>query len=188
MSKFLKRNEIELVVIDWFGVLSPNFYWCRQSKQSKELKTWCDMVFNSPELLNDLMRGKHTITELSQMGVPIKEAFIVEMFMQDMECYRPDFQLLASIQAIFPNAKKVLASDNFSLFDHIVDEYQLEKHFDRLFLSHKFGSLKNDTESLFENILKEYSINTFENCILIDDSQANCAKFRSKSGRTVLVS
>ncbi len=188
MSKFLKRNQIELVVIDWFGVLSSNFYWCRQSKESKALKIWCDMVFDNPELLNDLMRGRYSITELSQRGEPIEESFIVEMFMKDIDCYRPDFELLASIQAIFPNAKKVLASDNFSLFDYIVKEYQLESHFDRLFLSHKLGALKNDTESLFENILHEYSLDNFENCILIDDSEANCAKFRSKLGRSILVS
>jgi hypothetical protein len=35
MSSFLQRDKIEIVFVDWFGVLSTNYYWCVQSKEAQ---------------------------------------------------------------------------------------------------------------------------------------------------------
>lgn len=107
-----------------------------------------------------------------------------------MKFYKPDKELLNSISNLFPNAKKILVTDNMKLFDYILDEYNyFDSYFDKMYLSYKIGILKNDRpESLFDYIQKDLGLNNFENCILIDDNYNNCQNFIEKKGRTILIS
>lgn len=189
MSIFLNRNKIEFVFVDWFGVLSTNYYWCVQSQKYKLLKDWCDCVFDDVDVLNEWMRGKHNLKYLTEFRVKVSEDFITETFLKDIGHYKPDNDLLESLNKLFPNAKKILVTDNMSLFDHILKEYDyLNSYFYKMYLSHEIGFLKNDKpNSLFDFILKDLGRNDFQNCLLIDDHQANCQNFKERGGRTVLV-
>ena len=188
MSSFLKRNKVDYVFIDWFGVLSTNYYWCVQSKKHQNLKAWCDQVFHNSEMLNDWMRGKHTLESLSKLGRLTAEQ-IIDLFLKDIEFYRPDNELLEALDRLFPKAKKVLVTDNMVLFDHILQKYELlNSYFDRMYFSHEIGLLKNDQpDSLFDHILRDLELPNFENCLLVDDSQSNCELFKSFGGRSILV-
>jgi FMN phosphatase YigB (HAD superfamily) len=189
MSIFLNRNKIDFVFVDWFGVLSTNYYWCIQSQKSKLLKEWCDCVFDDADVLNEWMRGKYNLRYLTEFRVKVNEDFITETFLKDIEHYKPDRVLLESLNNLFPNSKKILVTDNMSLFEHILKEYDyLNSYFYKIYLSHEIGLLKNDKPtSLFDFILKDLGRNDFRNCLLIDDHQANCQNFKERGGRTVLV-
>lgn len=189
MSIFLNRTKIEFVFVDWFGVLSTNYYWCVQSQKSKLLKDWCNCVFDDAEILNEWMRGKHTLKYLTEFRVKVSEEFVTETFLQDIEYYKPDKDLLESIEKLFPKAKKILVTDNFLLFEHILKEYDyMNFYFYKMYLSHEVGLLKNDKpNSMFDYILNDLGRNDFQNCLLIDDHEANCQRFKERGGRTVLV-
>jgi FMN phosphatase YigB (HAD superfamily) len=190
MSIFLNRNKIDFVFVDWFGVLSTNYYWCIQSQKDKLLKGWCDCVFDDIEVLNEWMRGKISLGYLTEFRVKVSEEFIVSTFLKDMEYYKPDNILLESLTKLFPNSKKILVTDNMSLFGHILKEYDyLNSYFCKMYLSHEIGILKNDKpNSLFHYILNDLGLSDFKNCLLIDDNQANCEGFKTMGGRTILIS
>lgn len=99
------------------------------------------------------------------------------------------FTLLESLDKLFPRAKKILVTDNISLFKHVLDKYDyLNSYFYKMYLSHEVGLLKNDRpHSLFDFILKDLERNDFRNCLLIDDNQINCNNFKERGGRTMLV-
>lgn len=103
MSMFLNRKEIDFVFVDWFGVLSTNYYWCVQSQKSKLLKDWCDCVFDDTDILNEWMRGKYSLDYLTGFKVKVSGEFVVETFLKDIEFYRPDKELLGipAIKYIF---------------------------------------------------------------------------------------
>lgn len=187
MSNFLRRPDIKLVVVDWFGVLSPNFYWCMQSKEDPLLKAWCDLVFKKPHVLNEWMRGKVNLSELLAESGGLSPERALELFKKDMEWYKPDFQLLDALTHLFPNAKKVLATDNFSLFDLIIEEYpDLHHHFAKLYISSSIGLLKADKPySLFDHILQDQQLEDFRECVLVDDTLENCQAFKSLGGRVI---
>jgi FMN phosphatase YigB (HAD superfamily) len=189
MSSFLNRNKIEFVFVDWFGVLSTNYYWCVQSQKNKLLKDWCDCVFNDVEILNEWMRGNHSLKYLTEFRVKVSEDFITKTFMEDILHYKPDNDLLEFLDKLFPNARKILVTDNMSLFEHILNEYgYLNSYFYKMYFSHVIGFLKNDKPiSLFDFILKDLGQKDFQNCILIDDSPANCQNFKNRGGRIILI-
>lgn len=190
MSIFLNRNKIKFVFVDWFGVLSTNYYWCVQSQKNKLLKHWCDCVFDDVDILNDWMRGKHSLKYLTEFRVKVTEDFITETFLKDIAYYKPDNDLLESLNKLFPNSKKILVTDNMTLFEHILKEYDyLYLYFYKMYLSHEIGFLKNDKpNSLFDFIQKDLGLSDFKNCLLVDDNKDNCQNFKAKSGRTILIS
>ena len=189
MNTFLNRQEINFVLVDWFGVLSTNYYWCVQSQENQLLKEWCDSVFDDSEVLNKWMRGEYSLEDLSDRDVKVEVDFLIDSFLKDLKYYKPDNQLLESIDKLFPNAKKILVTDNMPLFKHILGEYKiLNSYFDKIYLSHEMGLLKNDNpKSLFDLILEDLGISNFQNCLLIDDHVANCNSFNVRGGRTILV-
>jgi FMN phosphatase YigB (HAD superfamily) len=189
MSIFLKRNKIDFVFVDWFGVLSTNYYWCVQSQKSKLLKDWCDCVFGNEDILNEWMRGNYSLKYLTEFRVKISEDFVTETFLKDIKYYIPDSCLLKSLDKLFPNVKKILVTDNMPLFEYILKEYDyLNSYFYKMYLSHEIGFLKNDKPiSLFDFILNDLGIIDFQNCLLIDDCQVNCHNFKTMGGRTVLI-
>jgi FMN phosphatase YigB (HAD superfamily) len=189
MSIFLNRSKINFVFIDWFGVLSTNYYWCIQSQKSQLLKEWCDSVFDDADILNEWMRGKYDLKYLTEFKIKVSEDFITETFLKDIQYYRPDNDLLESVNNLFPKAKKILVTDNMPLFEHILKEFEyLHSYFHKMYLSHKIGFLKNDKpNSLFDFILGDLGLTNFKNCLLIDDNQANCENFKAKGGRTILI-
>ena len=190
MTTFLNRKKIDFVFVDWFGVLSTNYYWCVQSQKDKLLKDWCDCVFNDPEVLNEWMRGKFNLKYLSGFRVKVSPEFIVDAFLKDINYYKPDDNLLESLNTLFPKSKKFLVTDNMPLFEYILKEYDyLNSYFDKIYLSHEIGVLKNDKpNSMFDFILTDLGLNNFQNCLLIDDNKANCENFNAKGGRTILIS
>lgn len=189
MAKFLKRHKIEFVFIDWFGVLSTNFYWCVQSKKHVQLKNWCDLVFGNKTVLDDWMRGKYTLEELCVLNGNINHSFVLESFMVDMDYYAPDADLMSTLKLLFQGAEKILVSDNMSLFDHILTRYtDINMYFSRKYLSHEIGKLKMDApNSLFDHILTDMNLRDFRGGILIDDDIKNCNYFKSKGGRFIHV-
>lgn len=190
MSNFLIRNKINIVFIDWFGVVSTNYYWCVQSKKNQLLKEWCDCIFDDTEMLNEWMRGNYDLKHLAEFRVKVSTEFVIENFIKDIEYYKPDVALLESLDKLFPNAKKILVTDNFTLFDNILKKYTyLSSYFYKMYLSYEIGLLKNDKpNSLFDYILSDLGIPDFENCLLIDDQQANCQNFIVRGGKTILIS
>jgi len=189
MNTFLDRKKIDIVFIDWFGVLSTSYFWCVQSKKNMLLKEWCNFVFNDSEIFNDWMRGKYSLEYLTQFGVEVNEDLLVKSFLKDMKYYKPDYKFLKSVKELFPNAKKILVTDNMLIFDYILKEYTyLNSYFDKMYLSYEIGMLKNDTpKSMFDYILNDLGLTNFENCLLIDDNSINCQNFNDKNGRTIFI-
>lgn len=190
MSNFLNRKKVDFVFVDWFGVLSINYYWCIQSQKKRLLREWCDCVFNDEEVLNQWMRGTYTLKFLTEFRVKVDEEYIIETFLKDIEYYKPDSDLLESLETLFPKAKKILVSDNMTLFNHILNRYPiLNNYFYKFYLSYEFGLLKSDKPfSLFDYIQSDLKLSNFESCLLIDDHYDNCNIFKAKGGRTILIS
>lgn len=187
MSKFINRSEIKFVFIDWFGILSTNFYWCKQSKHNPHLKQWCDSVFDDETILNQWMRGKYDLDYLVKQNIKIEKNLVLQTFLADIEYYEPDQKLLKAVDILFPESQKILVTDNISLFNHILEKYtDLDSYFHKMFLSHELGYLKADSPySLFDHILKDMALADFTNCVLIDDNKNNCLNFRAKGGRVL---
>ncbi|MBW8333169.1 MAG: hypothetical protein K0M40_14180 [Prolixibacteraceae bacterium] len=189
MTTFLNRNKIDIVFVDWFGVLSTNFYWCVQSQKDKLLKEWCNCVFEDADILNEWMRGKLSLEYLSEFRVKVSPDYIITKFLEDLRFYKPDSKILNTIDIMFPNAKKYLVTDNMPLFKYILNEYNyLNSYFDKMYLSHDISLLKNDKPiSLFDHIQNDLGLNNFQNCLLIDDNKDNCQNFSDKGGRYILI-
>jgi FMN phosphatase YigB (HAD superfamily) len=190
MSSFLQRDKIEIVFVDWFGVLSTNYYWCVQSKRSSELKAWCDLVFDDEVVMKEWMRGDQSIQSLAQLGPRLGVDSIVSSFLNDMEYYAPDEVLMKAINDLFPGAQKMLVTDNFELFEQIRKEYPiLDRYFSRTYVSYATRRLKGDKPpSMFDIILTDLGRVNFKRCVLVDDSPINCGEFQRRGGHTLLVS
>jgi FMN phosphatase YigB (HAD superfamily) len=189
MNSFLKRTAVKHVFVDWFGVLSTNYYWCVQYKNNSKLKEWCDCVFDDPEILAQWMRGKLTIEYLVDFRVKVDVDFVKTNFLKDMSYYKPDKAVLDSLNALFPNSKKYLVTDNIELFTHVLNNYEeLQRYFSKFYLSNEVGLLKHDEPiSLFDHIQTDLGLSSFEDCILIDDLPKNCEIFNRKGGRSILI-
>jgi FMN phosphatase YigB (HAD superfamily) len=189
MNIFLNRNKIDFVLVDWFGVLSTRYYWCIQYKRNALLKEWCDSIFEDRNIFNDWMRGNYSLEELTRFQVKIDANQILDCFMRDINYYKPDQNILNSLNNLFPNAKKILITDNMSLFDHVLRKYKfLTTYFFKIYSSYNTRCLKSDEPfSLFDFALKDLLLKDFQNCVLIDDQIENCKTFKSKGGRVILI-
>jgi FMN phosphatase YigB (HAD superfamily) len=190
MNMFLKRDKIDYVLVDWFGVLSTNYYWCVQSQKNRPLKEWCDCIFKDTDILNQWMRGQLSWEFLTSFSKKLRSEQIVEAFLMDIEYYKPDIALLESVNSLFPKAQKILVTDNMHLFEHILEKYPiLQSYFHKMYLSHELGLLKNDSpHSLFDHIRKDLNLVDFTNCVLIDDMEINCLNFKKRGGKVIWIS
>lgn len=58
MNNYLFNKKINLVFIDWHGVLGNRGFWCDQSKKDDDLSKFCNYLFSNTELVEDWMRNK----------------------------------------------------------------------------------------------------------------------------------
>jgi len=189
MNNFLFKNKIDVVLIDWHGILSKRGFWCNQSKINRNLGIWCEFLFGG-DLLKDWMRDKISFSQLCEMTAGkfgLFEEEIIGYFEKDLSEYGPKWEVCNMIDNLFPESKKVLFSENPLLFkEKILNNNRLAGYFDDIILSCDHGVLKEDRDpSLFDIALKQLNLDDFNNVVLIDDKSDNCAYFRELGGHII---
>ncbi len=190
MNNFLFKDKIDVVLIDWHGILSKRGFWCNQSKINKNLENWCNLIF-SDEIMKDWMRNKMSFTKLCEdtaYKFKLSQNEITAYFENDIEEYGPKWELLSIINKLFPSAKKILFSDNPILFKEKVLNVnkRLTSYFDSIILSCDYGVLKDDKKiNLFDVALEQLNLENFNNVVLIEDKIGNCTYFRKIGGHII---
>jgi putative hydrolase of the HAD superfamily len=92
---------------------------------------------------------------------------------------RPDERTIRIAAAVKPNARAILASNNFeTVVQAIRDEHpQMLAPFERCYFSHELGVAKPD-RAFFEEIARDLRVEPAD-CTLIDDKEANVAAARA---------
>lgn len=189
MNNFVFKDRIDIVLIDWHGVLSNRGFWCDQSKQNESLNRWCNKIFKK-KILNDWMRGTISFEEICKIGVNygLSQKIITDAFDMDVGQYGPRWEICFAIDKLFPRSKKILFSENPLLFKNnfLATNKPLMNYFDDIILSCDYGVLKEDqSPNLFDIALKKFNLNNFRNAVLIDDKLVNCANFKKMNGHVI---
>lgn len=190
MNNFVFRNKIEVVLVDWHGIIGKRGFWCNQSKKNEALGKWCDEIFTDC-ILKDWMKDKVSFDQLCKLGLDkysLTKKEIVSSFVKDIGEYGPNWELLFVIDELFPNSKKILFSDNPLIFRENILKHNrdLQDYFDEVILSCDYGVLKEDeVPNLFDVALIKLELNNFNNVVLIDDNAGNCEQFKKRGGHII---
>ncbi len=190
MTNYTLSKQSNYIFIDWHGVLSDKGFWSESVNTNQKLKAFMKWYFSDISRYEEWMRNNITVSQIDKHSnlYDISSAEIIQAFKDDIKVYAPNLKFLQALNLLFPNSKKYIITDNIDLFDYIYNYYQsdLEVYFKGYFSSHQFDVLKTDNNpSLFDLVLPKLKLDSFDNCLLVDDNLANCIKFKKLKGNYI---
>lgn len=196
----------------WMSILNQ-----RQHPLHQQLSDSVETLFSQNNtLISDWMRGKVKASEIVdsmdlKLHEPYNATYLVRKLIEDCQLMRTNSNLFHILRKAQNNgAFIVLATDNMDcFFEQIQRSRSLKRNrqklnnltnkgnlslkdsvtlFDDVLCSSELGILKREDPSrFFGGWLKKLSLN-FQNSLLLDDLEENCAPFRSAGGTTITVS
>lgn len=183
-------DNLSYIVWDWHGVLGTKGFWYKASKSNPSVKQLASYIFSDKTRVNSWMRGERSVGELIiESGVNISEARLAKYLLEDWgETDAINTQLFDAIKGLFNNARHIIITDNMDVFDTYYQTNSfLLSNFEHVFNSSTYGTLKDDMPGLFELAQSKLKLDSFDGCLLLDDSKTNCNRFEQLGGRTVLI-
>ena len=182
-------NNIKTIFLDWNGTICNNVFWEQlNSENTKELfdKITKSLFVNNGRLINPWMKNEINMNDI--INIVCDETKINKRFLKEQLIYSSINMNFINLE--IPNIikliqekgiKVVLASDNMDIFRYTITNLKIDLLFDDLLLSNEIGfvksELKNNKSLFFDNYINKHHL-TYNNCVLIDDSQeiANTCK------------
>ena len=183
-------NPPNIIFWDWHGVLGVHGFWHKSAKVNDEVAKLTSYVFSDKQLVNDWMRGTTSIEQLiDEAHANVSKSQLAELLDLDWAASAAiNTQLVSAIKAVYPDSRHVIVTDNMDVFtDYYKQNTYIAQHFERVFNSTEYKVLKDDKPGLFERVLGELELESFEGCLLLDDSESNCERFRSLGGDAILI-
>lgn len=184
--------------MDWHGVLCNKLFWHsilskRSHRLHSSLKTYSEVLFQTKKnLIKNWMRGELNSQEIlqeigMQLPKPYKDDYLRRRLYQDCRKAGFDSDLLEFLQDFRSRYFLVLATDNMDCFFESLDHMDgLLKGFDFVLCSSELGVLKSDGVREFFGPWLEAHRLTFNQAMLIDDSEDTCLAFSRAGGASVL--
>ena len=179
---------IRVVFCDWHGVLSHDRFWQRLAAADTRVAAAVAELFADGNLVRAWMRGERTDQEICgwlAAGCRRDGTDLHEALLADVRRFSADPAVLALLDALPGYVRRVLATDNMRCFaEQWPAMGALHEHFERLVCSASVGALKGQPHRFFGETLAELGVD-FVECLLIDDSQFNCRRFRKAGGQAL---
>lgn len=179
-----------VVFVDWHGVLSSRTFWSsvqgaerNRHQLSKKLK-W---LFQSAAIDNWMLGYLDTDYILRMIGITADDAKVLrQTVLRECRTARPRAEVVQQVKELRSRNLVVLASDNMDCFAQaVLVRRDLPRIFDDYLISSELKALKRDPHAFFGPWLSAAGL-SFQDAILIDDSDENCSAFVSAGGRAVL--
>ncbi len=176
-------QNIKVIFLDWNGTICNNVFWEQLNNDTTKNifnKITKSLFINNCNLIKPWMKNELSFNDI--ISTICEETYFNKNFLKE--------QLLISsinmnyINLEIPNIiktiqnkgiKVVLASDNMDIFRYTITNLKLDLLFDDLLLSNEIGYLKSEynieNKSLFFNRYLEKQGISYNNCVLIDDSE-----------------
>lgn len=176
----------KIVFFDFHNVLSKYDY--QKSFDAAIYKKIDQRIFqNDSQILNEWMEGTLSSYDLYQqlakeLAVPFSDLY--QDFLVGESQLIIDQNLLDLAKKIRGQHTKVgIISDNVDTFlTHTVPDNNLDHLFDFIFSSATYGKQKYRDGSLFDVVLEKLELDSFKDCLMIDDNPSNCQFFEKRGG------
>ena len=169
----------KLIIFDFWGTLIENGVRPSPAKQVKyylrlrmsfgEFITIFEQAFMTKKY-ETLREGFEAVVEAFDKRIPdFVYDKLVGMWNKFAILSHPYEETIEALEDLKKDYKLVILSntDAFSL-RQVLDKYDLEKYFDKVYLSCETGMLKSNTES-YQQILQDFDV-TEEDCLMVGDS------------------
>lgn len=177
------------IVWDWHGVLGTKGFWYHAAGVNPDVRKFVQYAFDAKRI-NSWMRGELTFEAIvAQSGATSSPGQLRGLLAQDLQRGGAVNVALQSVIAqIYPMARHVLVTDNMDIFSEYAHESEYLKHtFTYIFNSSDVGRMKADTAGLFEYALQGLGLESYDGCLLLDDSPASCQRFEILGGKSICV-
>lgn len=182
--------NIKAVFFDFDKVLSRDKYYFTTSDQYLKITNYVDnFIFRGEQKIADQwMKGGFSFHEINRMiakatGFPIK--VIAELLIESAIRFTIEPKLIDFINKLKDRGILVaLVTNNMDILsDVVIPTLELERVFPVIVNSATYGVLKHEQNGkLFDIALQQLGLNSFNDTMLIDDSEKACAMFESKGG------
>lgn len=182
-------QNIKTIFLDWNGTICNNVFGEQlNNSTTKDIfeKITKSLFVNNCHLIEPWMKNKlnfNDIIDVIHKETGFDKTFLKEqLIISSINMSYIDPEIPSVIKAIQNKGiKVVLASDNMDIFRYTITNLKMDLLFDDLLLSNEIGfvksELKNNKSLFFDNYINKHHL-TYDNCVLIDDSQeiANTCK------------
>lgn len=179
----------KVIFVDWFGVLSKEVFWHNvdtSGKKGKKIQTLRDRLFNDHHLINQWMRGEITYIDAVESKFndfpEVDKKFVYNKLLSYCTNITLNSDLFDFLRRQSNKCFIVLATDNMDCFLQSLEKLPQLGFFDSVLSSHFLKSLKRENPKQFFGKWLKYHRMSFEDSILIDDSQENCKAFQKCGG------
>lgn len=189
MKHNLKLNKI--LFIDFNGIISYNNFWKSlenlEHPLHEDLKKINLFLFEeNKQIVSDWMIGKFTSEDIHQIiskKLNINYATLFETFKNDCANIDISKKIVNQLKKLKKYYKIILITDNMDSFDrYTLPNNPILNIFDEIDNSYNMKKFKSSDNGKYflEKIKKNKA--SIENCILIDNSENNCNKFKNLGG------
>lgn len=178
------------VLFDFDGVLSKDRYYSTCAKEYPQICEYVDnVIFRGEEqYANRWMRGEFTYQQINQIiadETKVRIDIINKLFIESVRNFKVEKVLIDFARELKKLGIKIaLVTNNMDVFNEItIPTHKLNKIFPVIVNSSDNGAMKHEQNGkLFDIALNELGISSFENVLLIDDSEKACSQFELKGG------
>ncbi len=183
---------IKNIIFDLGNVLinfKPEKFLVRYTKDEKYIKSFISKVIRDKFWLN-LDRGILSLEKAKKKFIekyPEDSSFILTFFKEWMEMLTPIEGNIKILSELKSNAYKVFVLSNYieEAYDYVKSKYDFFSLFDGKIISAKEKIIKPEPE-IYQKLIEKYELIP-EECVFIDDSQANLLQARKIKMKTILV-
>lgn len=186
------------IFVDWHGVLSRDTFWHSivdnvKHPYKNQLISVRESIFSSPSYVEAWMRGEiSTERILAELEPSIKfdkrtkSNFLLRRLVSDYRKCSLNESLTNLLRRLRGAYSVIIATDNMDVpTDVIASRKDIWTFADDIISSSDIGVLKYESPERFFGMWLTSNGFTFEDAILIDDSEKNCIAFREKGGKAV---
>jgi FMN phosphatase YigB (HAD superfamily) len=182
--------KYRVVLFDFDGVLSRGYFYSGLKKDAPLVYNFIEEnVFGSLSgKMDQWMKGQLTWVQINQLiaqETEFDEQKLYEHLVGSIRRMKIEQRLLELSSQLQEKGVKVgLVTDNMDIFNEVtIQHHKLAEFFPVIINSCDYGLLKHEKEGeLFEIALEKLQHNSFEEALLIDDSQRIVQVFQNKGG------
>jgi beta-phosphoglucomutase-like phosphatase (HAD superfamily) len=183
----LKPNAI---IIDFDGVTATSKFYFTKNNLYPDIQEFVQKnIFGGQEKYGDMwMRGELTYKDINRIIATATNHSEEEVY-NDLIISIKEFQINPIIIKFTVELKKIgipyaLVTSNMDIFnDFSVSYFHLDKYFPLIFNSADYKMLKRENNGkLYDIAIKAMRMDSYNNVLLIDDSEKSCELIKSKGG------
>jgi len=180
-----------IIFVDFNGIISYNNFWKSLENLKHPLHEDLEKINlflfkENKQIVSDWMLGKFTSEDIHQIiskKLNINYASLFETFKNDCANIDISKKIVNQLKKLKKYYKVILITDNMDSFDrYTLPNNPILNIFDEIDNSYNMKKFKSSDNGKYflEKIKKNKA--SIENCILIDDSENNCNKFKNLGG------